>query len=327
MSIKDRLRNKTEGLVIPNKVVGDSSTSASPLRTGPGQMLMVSSLMKESNQKVALLEQRVKEFDGTLPVRLIDADKIVASKWANRINESFLTADFLVLKDEIASSDGNVQPIKVRPLAERPDHYEIVFGHRRHRACLDLGLPVLALVEDINDLDLFKEMDRENRNRSDLSPWEQGRTYQKALNEKLFSSLGELSKELGIDKGNASKALRLAELPDYVVQAFSSPLELQFRWAKLLDDAVTTSSEVVLERAKRLSEDTDKGKHSSKEILGILIGAKTKFSSQKSVVVGGKSLATIHVNGDRISVEFSKGLLSEGRTAELYKLLEEFLKY
>src|SRR3569623_1541708 len=101
MSIKDRLTKKTEGLFVPGKTENPAPANGRPLRTGPGQMLMVNSLMKESNEKVALLETRLKEFEGVLPVRLIAADAIVASKWANRIDDSFASAEFLQLKEEI----------------------------------------------------------------------------------------------------------------------------------------------------------------------------------------------------------------------------------
>ncbi|MEP6604999.1 MAG: ParB/RepB/Spo0J family partition protein [Nitrosospira sp.] len=325
MSIKDRLTKKTEGLFLPNKTDVVTSSIAATLRTGPGQMLMVNSLMKESNKQVALLEQRLKEFEGILPVRLIDADLIIASKWANRSNESFATAEFLNLRDEIAQAEGNVQPIKVRPLAGSKDRYEIIYGYRRHRACLDLGVPVLAFVEQINDKELFKEMERENRDRLDLSPWEQGRMYRQSLIEGLFASLGELSKEIGIDKGNLSKALRLAELPDEVVNAFYSPLDLQFRWAKLLNDALKEAPDQVLARAKRLSE-SKKDKHSSKEVLDILLGNKSNAVLEQSVVIAGKPLAKIRINGDRVTIQFSKGAVPQEKTKKLHSLLKKFLE-
>lgn len=325
MSIKDRLTKKTEGLFVPSRTDGAASSFPASLRTGPGQMLMVNSLMKESNKQVALLEQRLKEFEGVLPVRLIEADVIVASKWANRSSDSFASADFLALRDDIAQADGNVQPIKVRPLAGSTDRYEIIFGYRRHRACLDLGLPVLALVEQVNDKELFKEMERENRDRLNLSPWEQGRMYQQSLSEGLFASLGELSKEIGIDKGNLSKALRLAELPDVVVNAFPSPLDLQFRWAKLLNDAIQQAPDDVLARAKRLSANK-KDKRSSKEVLDILLGVKSNAVFEQSVVVAGKPLAKINVNGDRATILFSKGALSQEKAKQLHSLLKEFFQ-
>ncbi len=325
MSVKDRLNKKTEGLFVPSKGEDPTLPLSAPLRTGPGQMLMVNSLMKESNRKIALLEERLKEFDGVLPVRLIDADVIVESKWANRTNESFVTADFLKLKDEIAQSGGNVQPIKVRPLQGNAGRYEIIFGYRRHRACLELGLPVLALVEQIDDKELFKEMDRENRDRIDLSPWEQGRMYQKSLKEGLFASLGELSREIGIDKGNLSKALRLAELPQEIVDAFPSPLDLQFRWAKLLNDAVQQEPAKVLERAKRLSEDKT-SKLTAKEVLNNLLGLKSKETFDQSAVVAGKSLVEVRTDGDRLIVQFPKGVLTQEKARELSFLVKDFLK-
>ena len=325
MSIKDRLTKKTEGLFVPNRTEVATSSIAATLRTGPGQMLMVNSLMKESNKQVAILEQRLKEFEGVLPVRLIETNLIVASKWANRSNDNFASTDFLNLRDEIAQAEGNVQPIKVRPLAGSKDRYEIIYGYRRHRACLDLGLPVLALVEQINDKELFKEMERENRDRLDLSPWEQGRMYRQSLSEGLFASLGELSKEIGIDKGNLSKALCLAELPDVIVDAFSSPLDLQFRWAKLLNDALQQAPDQVLERAKKLSENK-KDKRSSKEVLDILLGNKPNTVFEQSVIVAGKPLAKISFNGDRITIQFAKGAVNQEKSKKLRSLLKEFLE-
>jgi ParB family transcriptional regulator, chromosome partitioning protein len=324
MSIRDRLTKKTEGLLIQGKQENMPSQSPAPLRTGPGQMLMVNSLMKESNEKVAFLEGRLKDFEGALPVRFIDPAKIIASKWANRINHSFESAEFKNLKAEIDEAKGNVQPIKVRPLQGIPDRYEIVFGHRRHRACLELNLSVLALVEDVSDQDLFKEMDRENRARLDLSPWEQGKMYRRALNEKLFSSLGDISKELGVDKGNISKALRLADLPDDVVNAFPSPLDLQYRWAKLLHDAIQGDPDGVLMRAKALAENKS-ARIAAKDVLDTVIGIKSKPQPEQDIIVAGKAMAKVSISGDQVSIQFSKGVLNEEKTQILHDFIEQFL--
>jgi ParB family chromosome partitioning protein len=325
MSIKDRLTKKTEGLLAPHREESPVAGGQTRLRTSPGQMLMVNSLMKESNEKVALLEARLKEFEGALAVRLIDPHSIVASKWANRIDDSFDSAEFAQLREEIAQAGGNVQPIKVRPLSGSAEQFEIVFGHRRHRACLELGLPVLAFVEEISDQDLFKEMDRENRKRQDLSPWEQGRMYRRALNEELFASLGDMSKELGVDKGNISKALKLADLPESIVAAFGSPLELQYRWAKLLSDALQGDSEGVLARAKELAEDKET-KRTGKEVLESLLGVTAGTPTIQAIVVDGKPVAKIQINEDRVSVQFAKGVLGGEKTKQLYGLLREFMQ-
>lgn len=325
MSIKDRLAKKTEGLFVPGKSAGTAGSSSTPLKTGPGQMLMVNALMKETNEKVAELQDRLKEFDGAAPVRLIDPGKIVASKWANRIEDGFRSADFEQLKEEIAAADGNIQPIKVRPVRGATEQYEIVFGHRRHRACQDLGLPVLAMVEDVSEQDLFKEMDRENRARLDLSPWEQGMMYRRALDERLFGSLGELAGSLGLDKGNISKAVRLAELPSEVVAAFPSARDLQYRWSKLLNDAIQNDADGVLARARELALLAD-GKPGAKQVLETLLGIAAATSVVDAVLVNGKAMAEISVDGNRVSVKFARGALDAEKTEKLREFIAELLR-
>ncbi|NEX63994.1 ParB/RepB/Spo0J family partition protein [Noviherbaspirillum galbum] len=322
MSIKDRLSRKTEGLVVPNK--SDAAAAPTPLRTSPGQMLMVNSLMKESNEKLAKLEAQLKDFEGTLPVRLIDANDVVPSRWANRDAQGFDTPEFAALREEIASGDGNVQPIKVRPLKDQAGKYEIVFGHRRHRACLELGKPVLAMVEEVSDTELFKEMDRENRSRLDLSPWEQGMMYRRALDEKLFSSQEQLARELGVDAGNVSKALKLAALDKVIVEAFKSPLDLQYRWAKPLLEASQRDSALVASRADELRKN-GVGTLAPKDVYEYLIGAEPKQRDDVLLAVDGVVKGRLSRGKDEVMIRFEKGTLNDRRFEELREILNEWL--
>ena len=308
MSIKDRLAKKTQDLVMPVK--GDAMAGPSQVRTGPGQMLMVNSLMKESNEKLAVLQERLRQFEGGLPVLLLEASQVSASKWANRVSASFDNTDFQALKAEIADAGGNVQPIKVRPVKGQAGRFEIIFGHRRHQACADLGLPVLAMVEEVSDAELFKQMDRENRARADLSPWEQGMMYLQALTDKLFGSREQLARELGIDPGNLSKALRLAQLDPEVVAAFASPLELQYRWAKPLADALTRDRERVLTVAKSFSDRPDRAR-GAKYVFDQIVGIEAPEVRVEQVRVGKRVVAEIHVDGERVTVRFGNGAMTK----------------
>ena len=318
MSIKDRLAKKTQDLVPPAK--GDGTALAPNMRTGPGQMLMVNSLMKESNEKLAVLERRLRQFEGGLPVLLLAAADISVSKWANRAAASFAGASFDTLRADIANAGGNVQPIKVRPVEAPGKRYEIIFGHRRHRACLELGLPVLALVEAVSDAELFKQMDRENRARADLSPWEQGRMYQQALHDKLFGSREQLARELGIDPGNLSKALRLASLEQVVVDAFGSPLDLQYRWAKPLADALLQDRERV-ERVARELAAAPRSTHGPKTVFDRLVGAAVPEVRVHVIHVGKRAVADIRIEGERVSVNFPSGAVDGAALARLREFI------
>lgn len=242
-------------------------------KTAPGSMLHFMSAQSTAIKEAESLREELARYEGALPVRELDPRLIRPSAWANRHAASFEGADFAALKDEIAAANGNVQPIKVRPLKAADESsagvgpsnppggvaplYEIVFGHRRHRACLELGIPVLAMVAAVNEQELFVAMERENRARKDLSAWEQGMMYARALDAGLYASNRQLAAAIGRDLGDVGKALSLARLPKAVVDAFSSPLDLQFRWAKLLNDAQQKDPDGLMARAKALAARTE----------------------------------------------------------------------
>lgn len=217
----------------------------------------------------AELKNRLAEFDGANATRKIDPNKIKSSRWANRHEKSFETKEFVDLKNEIESAGGNIQPIKVRPSKTLLDTYEIIFGHRRHRACLELGFNVLAVIEDISDTDLYCQMDRENRSRAALTPWECGVTYARALDEGLFRSARKLAEAVSVDISLVSKALILARLPVDVISAFPNPLDLQYRWATLLTQSLQKNPDLVLIRAAEIRR--SKEKLSSAKVLARLL--------------------------------------------------------
>ncbi|WP_084217415.1 ParB/RepB/Spo0J family partition protein [Xenophilus azovorans] len=229
-------------------------TSAPVPRTGPGQMLAFRGQMQAVEGELAGLRDRLQRFDGAMPSRRLDPRLVQPSRWANRHEASFQTAAFAGLKNDIEKAGGNVQPILVRELAGEQGRYELVFGHRRHRACLELGIPVLACIWEgsLNDPELFAAMDRENRERADLSPYEQGVMYQRALDEQLFPTQRKLAEHLGVSHTWIRKTLQVAQLPQAIVECFRSPLDIGHRHAEQLHAALEKDARSVLKRAEKL---------------------------------------------------------------------------
>jgi len=332
MSIKDRLAKKTGDLInitqVPAKAGLEVSSVVAEIkqpRTGPGQMLAYRSHMEENNKRVQELQDQLKEFEGTIPVKLIEPVLVRASKWANRHNTSFTTAEFFTLKAEIETAGGNVQPIRVRPLVDAPGEFEIVFGHRRHQACLQLGIPVSAIVDEANDKELFQAMDRENRAREDLSPYEQGEMYRRALDEGLYPSLRSLASELGVDPGNASKAISIARLPSEILAAFESPTQIQYRWGQELIAAMQKDPEGVMSRAKAI-------RFSAKQLppaeaLERLLGkAKPTKPDVKEFKVRGRAVGNISRKADgSVALSLKPGVLSEDAFARFRASIEDLI--
>ena len=327
------------GLQSGPKLVADPASAEDPARskTAPGTMMSFLTAQSSAMHEAEALKERVKTLEGDSPLRKLDPSIIKPSKWANRHEASFLTAEFQELKAEIAAAGGNVQPVKVRPVpvlngSTPPTEaaYELIFGHRRHRACLELGIPVLAAVEDASDVSLFEQMERENRGRKNLSAWEQGTMYRKALDDGLYNSLRRLAESLGVDVSLVSKSVSLARLPETVVAAFQSPLDIQFRWAAPLAEAMQKDPDGTLERARTLA--SARGDLSAAGVFSKVIGlpdpvlngsTPATLTISKAGKVAGKLTAD---SKGRAVVRFEASAFPDSKRKALVKVIEDFLK-
>ena len=347
MGLRDKASKIDFGALVAAPVPAPDSKQP---KTAPGAMMAFandqrSELLKENEQlkqradEANVLQARleeaveeIREWDGAKPTRLIPAAQIARSNFANRHASSFQNAEFAQLKQEIQEAGGNVQPIKVRAIAQAGDgpKYEIVFGHRRHEACLQLGLPVLAVVDNLDDRALFVEMDRENRVREDLSAWEQGVMYVRALDGGLFPSARQMAAALGVDPSNLGKAIALARLPPVVIDAFASPLDLQFRWVPALNQALEADRVSLESRATAIA--ASRGALSAKQVFEMLVKPLEKGGGTVPPPAGthlieqdGRVVGTVKFDArGRASVRVETGL-SADRQAKLLSWLREFL--
>lgn len=345
MSLKDKASKiNFASLMTQHAAVSEVKTP----KTAPGAMMAFandsrSELLREVDElrgeagRASELESRLGEamhdlqaWEGAKPTRLLDPGKIGRSQYANRHESSYLGSDFEQLRREIMEAGVNVQPIKVRPVVKTGEgtEYEVVYGHRRLEACRQLGLQVLALVDNLDDRTLFMEMDRENRERADLSPWEQGVMYGRALDQGLFSSNRQLATALNIDLSNLGKSLALARLSAEIVNAFATPMDIQLRWAPLLNKALEEDSAGVKLRAQAMAE--NRGTRGPGGVLTFLITSTSSVSTQlqptQVFTAGGKKVASLSFDiVGRASLRFSVSL-SEAQSALLTKMTADFVK-
>lgn len=258
-------------------------------RTAPGQMLAARSEMLSLQGELAELREKLQQFDGSLPTIKIDPALVRATAWANRHEQSFATPSFARLKASIELAGGNTQPILVRR-TEEPGHYEVVFGHRRHRACQELRLPVLAVVWDgpMADLDLFLSMDRENREREDPSAYEQGSTYVRALEAGLFVSQRRLAEAIGVSHTWVRKAIAVAQLPEAIVESFATPLEIQPKHAEEITSALEADRKLVLRRAEKLRQTARR--LAASQVVAHLVGRAEEKSAPQRIRIGERTV-------------------------------------
>ena len=335
LSTKSRLQAMTAELVIPDFnapiVVNEKEKPVEsrfpPVgqrvgsKTGPGQMLEFRGQMINAEIEINNLKAKLGQYDDSMPARKLDPKSVEPSHWVNRHVSSYSTPQFLKLKDDISKSNGNSQAILVRPKEGREGVYEIVFGHRRHKACLELGIPVLAVIctDKISDTELFASMDRENRERADLSNFEQGMMYQKAIEEGLYVSKRNLAEMLGVSHTWVNSTLSVANLPVPIIECFKSPLEVTYRHAKLINEALERDRKQVLKRADKLRGMA----FSTTDVMNTLLNITEKKSEK--LVVNGRSVGKIERNGDTVLVRFEANL-SEEKIEKVQVFIRELLK-
>lgn len=193
---------------------------------------------------------------------------------SSRHASAFSGPDFAQLLHSVKLAGRNVQPILVRRLHENPGHFKILFGERRHRACLQAGIQVHAIVdESTDDSSAFFNTLHENQGRRQLTPLELGRQVRYGLACGIFATQDDAAQKLARNKSIVSRAVDIASLPDDLIDAFPFPHQLQYRFAKLLVDAVEADPVAVIAEAVKIkAEKID----DPKEVLSRLLGAAGK---------------------------------------------------
>ncbi|MEP6876751.1 MAG: ParB/RepB/Spo0J family partition protein [Burkholderiales bacterium] len=202
----------------------------------------------------------------------------------------------------------------VRPI--EGGNYEIVFGHRRHRACLELGIPVLAAIYTgpLSDIDLFAMMDRENRERDDLSPYEQGATYRRALDEHLYPSQRRLAEALGISHTWVGKTLDVADLPGAVVECFRNPLYIQHRHAEQIAGVLETDAREFCAERRSCARSLK-----SPQLAVVLgnAGQGTRTLKSHPLLVAGKPASKwTRTKAGGLTITLDAGIVPDGRLDE-----------
>ncbi len=172
----------------------------------------LSALLGEGKVKSPLLA-----FENQDAVEKINLKKIRAGVYQPRQN--FEETELQDLADSI-KEHGVIQPIILRKTDE--DYYEIIAGERRFRAAKIANLTEIpAIVRKFSDNDALEIAIIENVQRSDLSPTEEARGYQRLMKEFTYTQ-EVIAKKVGKSRAHIANLLRLLTLPEKVREYLDS---------------------------------------------------------------------------------------------------------
>ena len=169
-------------------------------------------------------------------------DKIVTN--SNQPRKYFDNGKMSELKDSIKNS-GLLQPITVRKISN--GKYEIVAGERRYRACRELGMESIPVIEmNVGDARGYELSVLENIQRENLNPIEEAESYL-MLMEVYGYTQEKLSEKLGKTRSSVSNKMRILKLPASVKEMVEKG-EISYGHARTL---LSLSDEKKIEEAAK----------------------------------------------------------------------------
>ena len=165
-------------------------------------------------------------------VQEIDPHAIHAAGVSDRLGADEEADDAL---RESIRAHGQQVPVLVRPRQGEPGQYDIVYGRRRVLAMRDLGLPVKAMVRQLDDQALILAQGQENTARQDLSFIEKA-SFAAQL-DALAYDRPTIAAALSMDLPMISRMLKVGRAfeIDFLREIGSAPSIGRERWLKLAE--------------------------------------------------------------------------------------------
>lgn len=291
----------------------------------------------------ARVEELERERRDGLVILTLDPKSIRRSEHANRhaLSLKATDEDFQSLKASLRR-DGQIMPISVRAVTDDPDHgFELVSGHRRHEAALQLdgecegGFKIRAVLDSAaqEPARLALHMYLENAARKDLSAYEVGAMFRAWLEGGLYAEQTGIAEATGLGKQTVSKYLQVAALPKGILDAFGDPRVIAVRWAEILMAALKANQPAVLAVAKALAGREERPEPDAilRQLAEAAAGKKAKRGGTQSetVKLDGRTAFAYSLRNDKIAIRFGKHVdrqLARELTEEIKELLTRRLK-
>lgn len=145
---------------------------------------------------------------------------------------------------------GQQVPVLLRHSPNHEGRYEVVFGRRRVAALRRLGLPVKAMIRDLNDRDLIIAQGQENSARKDLSFIEKANFAAQMARAGYDRKV--ICDALAIDKTVISRMLSITDaIPEPVIRAIgAAPSAGRDRWLALAGKAAGRDPDALIAAAQ-----------------------------------------------------------------------------
>jgi ParB family chromosome partitioning protein len=193
-------------------------------------------------------------------------------------------------------------------------------------------------VRDMTDEECFRFADLENRERDDVSDYERAVDYRKAIDLYYGGVDSQMAERIGYTRANLSYLLKLAELPDEIIEAFGDPRQITVNNGRTLGPLLkeTKTKRKVLAKAAEIAEQQkarvrDGGEFlDGKEVMRLLqasVKTKPRVAELKQYK-NGSGVVVVQVDKDnakemKVTINRGKNISSGDVRAALGELINE----
>jgi ParB family chromosome partitioning protein len=226
---------------------------------------------------------------------------------------------------------GQQVPVLLRPHPKDSARFQVVYGHRRVRACRTLEKPVRAVVRALTDAQLVVAQGQENSARKALSYIERA-FFAVRLNESGFER-DVIMAALNLSKSHLSTLMSVGRrIPANVIEAIGpAPKAGEPRWVALADRLDAADTKIVNDV---ITSDSFGSAESDNRFIAMFEALKPKLERAKRqteiwATEGGPPMATFQQAKRKTSLVFDEKEAPEfGRFlfAQLPELYREFVK-
>lgn len=221
---------------------------------------------------------------------LVDPKECEPWKYANRQDDELGEIDQLI---ESIKENRQLQPALIRPHPNPHDgiKYEIIFGRRRHLACLKLGIPFLVIKKKIRDIqEAVASQDAENKYRKNVSNYSNALLYKRLLSDGVFPTEKSLADKVGMSISTFNDLMAYARIPGDIVKA--------------IPDIHNLSNSMVLKIVALIKKSSplEKAIHGLAAQIGLTISSPAKLEK----ALAGKTIPVLTSNGQDAKVILSK---------------------
>jgi ParB family transcriptional regulator, chromosome partitioning protein len=178
---------------------------------------------------------------------------------------------------KLIAGEGQKISIQVRTHPTSPGRYQIVYGHRRWRACRDLGVKVKAILTELTDTELVVAQGIENAARQDLS-WIERALFVGRMDEAGIKPR-DIRAALSVDDPELARLRQVCRaVPIELIEAIGrAPKVGRPRWVELATGIIGQNGLVGRIR-ETLSDDKVSGLPSDERFNRVLAAIKAKAS-------------------------------------------------